>query len=221
MQPSKVIIHELDFNPVKTLRKILLLSLFFMLSGSRIADAQSDPFINYFSAFKSGSHIQLNWQIALGNTCNGIAIHRGSDSTSLVRIGLIPGICGSESEALRYQFTDEMPEQNKSNYYQLEFGGAGVSPIVAVFFADTGTEGYHLQPHPVQDYARLYFRNDDGLDYELTIYTINGLRKSQISTREDFFDITVEGWNNGLYVFSIRRKENPIRIRGHFIVISH
>ncbi len=87
--------------------------------------AQHNPIPGNFSLFENNGKVYLNWSIVSGSTCNGIQIYRSTDSVMFTQVGNIPGICGSSSSAISYNFIDDNPVKNKVNYYRLELGNNG------------------------------------------------------------------------------------------------
>lgn len=182
--------------------KYMTLICLTMLIHGRMA-GQPDSFVDYFQVSKINSHIYLNWQLSLGNTCNGITINRSTDSIHFNRIGLIPGICGSPTDVARYHHIDSEPVLNRRNFYQLEFGGEGVSEIIGIDVVDLSDQAYQIWPNPSGDKTNIFFENDEGRVNVLHIYTPVGVSLHTQSTDSDFFHLDASALPDGIYIFTI------------------
>lgn len=181
--------------------------------------AQSDPFLDDFKVSRIGQHVFLSWQLGFGNTCNGITIHRSTDSLEFKRIGLIPGVCGSATEAVRYHFIDSEPVLNRRNYYQLEFGGVGVSDVAAIDFLDFTMQDYQIWPHPASGETNVYFQNDEGIPIDMILYAPDGRIFEQYTTTSDHVRFDVSGWAPGIYVFTLWRMGDLALRAGKFLIV--
>jgi len=200
--------------------KIILLFALLTSTVTGIVYAQPNTFLENFKALENSGKVYLDWTIASGNTCNGIRIYRSIDSLNFIYVGSIGGICGSSSKAIRYQFTDEHPVLNAYNYYQLEFGGNGISEIVSVQVVDFGANRYQIRPNPIVDEAQLYFNNGTQQKHQLTIYDLNGRRVFTASTQDSFFELSTVDMYRGVYVFTIISEDNIPKATGK-ILVSH
>jgi hypothetical protein len=180
--------------------------------------AQTGPVIDNFNISKSGNQVLLSWRMLAGNTCNGISIFRATDTIHFSQIGLIPGICGSTIESVRYTHTDLSPVQNSINYYRLEFGGIGISEIISIDIIDLGPSGYQVRPNPVRDEAKIFFTNDEGFQHQLKLYSMNGIEVFKASTNEEYFSIKSTFLEAGLYMFTISTSGAPPVLTGKLIV---
>jgi hypothetical protein len=191
---------------------------FLLLSATYSASSQSQTFLGKFSALESGGKIYLNWLVLAGNSCNDVEIHRASDTLSFSRIGINAGVCGSFTESLSYDYTDESPLINATNYYRLDLGVYGYSDIVAVDVIGIDDSGFQLRPNPMQTEGLLYFNNVNQEKVELTIMTVNGNVVSLSSSQSDNFQIDSRFLPNGLYYFTLVSPSGLFLIRGKLMV---
>lgn len=181
---------------------------------------QTHPFLRSFSAVAFEGKVVLHWTMIAGNTCNGIQIYRSQDSTSFARIGLIPGICGSEQQDETFLFTDSFPILNQRNFYYLELGAYGISQIVSVFTPDFSNDDYVIIPHPLIDRGTLRFHNEDASLRQLQVLNMQGQLIYTAASAENYFDLDTHNWAPGVYVFRIRRNGvETERIDGTLMVV--
>jgi hypothetical protein len=100
--------------------------------------------VERLSAIQVGTGVQLNWYIAQGNLCNGQHIERSEDGLFFTDIGFIDGVCGSLSEAVKYNFIDSMPPANTSLHYRIDLGPFGHSEGVELFVIDASERPFQL-----------------------------------------------------------------------------
>ena len=102
-----------------------LICCFWIYASICIVNAQS--VLNYFNAQVLNAQVVLNWEVRIGNTCDGIEIQHSTDSISFVKIGEIAGVCGSKIENIAYQkdqlFRGYRPEHRK--YAEAEWERSG------------------------------------------------------------------------------------------------
>lgn len=188
---------------------------FLMLSVT--AKAQETDFISFFKVTENKGKVLLSWQVTAGNTCNGIQIFRGTDSTQLIQIGEITGVCGSVDQPVDYTFVDETPIKNIPTYYRLQFGFQGYSPIVVILVNATGDGGTQVRPHPINTQGKILFDRTTTDSYILELYNLHGQKVLELTTTESFFDIYADGFPNGVYTFTISA-ENSSPLRGKLII---
>lgn len=189
-----------------------------MLYLSGRLDGQSESFVDYFNATRINNHVYLNWQLKVGNTCNGITILRSTDSLTFSRIGLIPGICGSPTEAARYYHIDPEPVLNRRNYYQLEFGGAGVSEIMGIDLIDFSEKDYQVWPNPSSGITKIYFSNPEQRAYLLHLYNAQGVSLGSLSSAFEYFTLDATDLPHGMYVFTIGESGQTPVLTGKLLV---
>ncbi|MBK6988850.1 MAG: T9SS type A sorting domain-containing protein [Bacteroidetes bacterium] len=180
--------------------------------------AQTHPILSRFIVSEINGRAFLSWSIIAGSTCDGIQIYRSVDSANFSRIGEIAGVCGSVSFEEPYDFTDNDPIKNSINYYRLDLGNQGFSQIVSVEIIDIESFGYQIRPHPAITEAKIYFDNSTLKEYQLTIYTINGIEVFSTATKEDFFQLNTSLLQSGLYLFAISISGNLPSVKGKLLV---
>jgi hypothetical protein len=178
-----------------------------------------DTALDRFTGAESKGRVFLEWVISAGNTCQGIRILRSTDSLHFIQIGDIGGVCGSITVPTTYTFTDDHPVKNKTNYYQLELGGIGLSSVVVIKVIDFGKNGYQIIPNPVTDNARIFFSNDTRQYYELNVFTLQGALISTLHTTQNVFEITKMQIQSGLLFFTITSPGSAIKIKGKMVVL--
>jgi len=180
--------------------------------------AQSQSVLGKFSALESGGKIYLNWLVLAGNSCNDVEIHRATDTLHFKRIAINPGVCGSLSQALSYDFTDEHPVQNATNYYRLNLGVYGYSAVVAVDVIRIDPSGYQLRPNPMQQEGLIYFDNDNQELLQVTIHSINGQVTATYTTSSDTILVDSSSLSGGIYFFTLSNMQGALKLRGKFSV---
>ncbi len=201
---------------IKSLRIFLQMAM--LVCAGSVTLAQSGPIIDDFHVSKSGQEVLISWRMLAGNTCNGIKIYRATDTMLFNQIGLIPGICGSTTESLRYNHVDMSPVINSTNFYRIEFGGVGISEILSIDIINLGTEGTQVWPNPVKDEAKIFFENDEGFEYEMKMYSMNGIEVYQDKTDQDFFVFNSSTLSGGVYTYTISVPGKTPSITGKLVV---
>lgn len=192
----------------------------FLLLGSLLnLTAQGNPALGRFSATESNGSVYLGWTMLAGFTCSGIQVFRSTDSIQFNRIGIIPEICGSVSEALSYTYEDPEPILNQVNYYRLELGPYGLSPIVSIEVIDHGDLPYQIRPHPIAAEGRIYFVSGSTDMHELVLYAPNGIVASRLTTLEDYFSLQAASLPSGIYPFTIGPVGEATTIVGKLAII--
>jgi hypothetical protein len=201
---------------LKRIQKFVQLVIIVCMGNAALA--QSGPIIDDFHVTKSGQEVLISWRMLAGNTCNGIIIFRATDTLHFSQIGLIPGICGSTVESLRYNYVDASPVSNSTNHYRLEFGGLGISEIISVDIIDLGPDGTQVWPNPMQNEAKIFFQNDDGFEYEMRIYSFNGIEIYFDQTDQEFFDFKSTNLPGGVYTYTIAVPGKVPAITGKLVI---
>jgi hypothetical protein len=158
--------------------------------------AQSNYLLDYFKVYVSGEKIELIWQMGKGNQCSGTGIHRSTDGSTFEKIGEIQGICGSDTSAQFYLFTDETPVPGRLHHYILELGFAGkTDPPLTIYFPDFTEKSIQVIPNPISDAGIIAFSNPDGAENQLFLYDALGQLLYTGYTREEYFAIDVNNLN--------------------------
>jgi hypothetical protein len=159
-------------------------------------DAQSNYLLDYFKAFATGEKIELIWQMGKGNQCSGIGIHRSTDGFNFEKISEIPGICGSDTSAQFYSFTDESPLPGRLHHYVLELGFAGkTDPPITIYYPDFSEKSIQVIPNPLSGLGIIAFPNPDGDEHQIFLYDASGQFLYKGHTREEYFALDVQDLN--------------------------
>lgn len=161
--------------------------------------------LQYFNAESRDKKVYLRWALSAGSTCNGIVISRSVDSVSYEKIGEVFGICGSEDTAQAFDYTDDMPEENKRNYYQIVLG-ARVAVAVQSAYVNGGGSSY-LIPNPVSKYAVLHFDNRHKRPTQIRLYNSLGRPIDLFSTEGSEVKIDVGPYPDGIYIYIVNAAE--------------
>lgn len=198
-------------------KNIILICSFF--AASFLAYSQeADIYLENVIAVQQEDNVFLRWTIKAGNTCDGTRIQRSEDGVAFEKIGEIPGVCGSPSQSVTYDFRDTIPLYNKMNYYRLELGILGFSTPVFVEVIRLNDEGYSLNPNPVVDISNLLFDNPDNESHEVCLINMSGEVVYNIVTTSNRVEIERDFLSAGTYIFKIL-KGNELKARGKLIVI--
>ena len=189
-----------------------LICCFWIYASICIVNAQS--VLNYFNAQVLNAQVVLNWEVRIGNTCDGIEIQHSTDSISFVKIGEIAGVCGSKIENIAYQFIHPFPQKNRLNYYRLGLGGFGYSELETVEVLDF-KNGYILRPNPIKDKVQLTFEKDLG-KFQLQIFDLQGQIVLEAEEQGASIYVTTIDWTPGIYLFAIQSNKIQI-INGRII----
>jgi len=200
------------------LGKPVLFLILLLLGTFEKGISQEQPILGKFLIVKVGNDVYLNWTINAGSICSGIQIERSVDSVEFVTIGNISGTCGSISEAISYDFTDEEPIRNKRNYYRLIFGGTQVSNVISIEIIDIEILGYQIRPHPLVENSLLYFENSRKIVHQVEFYNSNGNIVQRLTTKTDNFEIQRSLFSAGMYYFIISNSFNSSILKGKLLV---
>jgi hypothetical protein len=184
--------------PLSVIRCLLCLFAVFAASGK--LNAQND-FIDNFNIEAHEGKAYLRWTVSAGNTCDGIEIQRSTNATNYARIGEIYGVCGSEDSAQKFEYTDNMPETDRTNFYRLLFGSSGKTAAQSVFVLSE--DGFALYPNPARNTTRIYLRNSANTAATLNIFDISGRLILHIPTKSNIIDIDCNNWPSGMYIYSL------------------
>ena len=153
-----------------------------------------DTILANFDVIVLSNSVELKWTIKKGNTCDGISILRSKDSLRFNEIGTIPIICGSPDFAESFQFSDNNPIQNQTNYYRLQLGQNGLSDIIAVDFFKLGDANELLFPNPTSGNAILILNNLNKQEITIRVYDTKGnILLTETSTDSRFLYLVTTG----------------------------
>lgn len=190
---------------------------FFVLNSISGIGQELDA-LSHFTVSAHDGKVVLEWTIAEGNTCLGIGILRSADSITFSTIGEIPGICGSNTESVKYSFVDAQPVENGINYYRLQLGLVGDSKIVSISLVTLNANNYQIRPNPIIGEGLLFFENDLRIPHELMIYHADGRVLTNQISDQNYFHIIRNNYSNSIYSFVIFNKiTGHILTRGKFL----
>ncbi len=200
--------------PTKFLFSITALLISFASLQSR---AQESLILDGFVGVPQAEQIQLRWIISAGETCNGTFIQRSTDTINWEIIGDIPGVCGSSSTAVPYNFIDDNPASNTINFYRLELGGQGYSPVIGIPFYEYSEKGFVLIPNPARESAMLYFSTSVTEAFDISLFNISGNLIQQYSGTGGSQKLNVISLPQGIYPFVIMR-QNKRNVSGKLLI---
>ena len=180
-------------------------ALVFAMSGV-VSFAQEALILDGFTGVAQPEQVQLRWTISSGETCNGTFIERSTDKINWIEIGDIPGVCGSSSAPVPYNFIDDSPVSNTINFYRLELGGQGYSKTISVPYYDYTEKGYVLIPNPVYENSTVYFGTSASEPFTIAIFNIAGQKVQQDSGTGGSYFINAQSLSAGPYLFVISRQ---------------
>jgi len=203
-------------NPLKKYLKIPI--LFALLLIGNISFAQLHPILDKFDVFEAGGKVYISCVISSGSTCSGIDVLRSEDSLNFISVGHIGGVCGSSSEPVAYNFTDENSVKNKPIYYKLELGGYGFTNILSVEIIDTKEFGFQIRPNPTNASTIIYFQNPNNTKHTLSILNNLGAIVLSETTIQNFFSFDVSNIPSGIYPFFISIDTHNNRVFGKLLI---
>jgi hypothetical protein len=192
----------------KTLRIIQL--VFFSVQLPGYLFAQTNTILENFVVSEINGSVYISWTIEAGSTCDGTRIYRSTDAVNFYQIGEIVGICGSTTGPESYNFTDYTPVKNAINYYRLELGLSGFSNTLSIEIVDIGNSGYTVRPNPITDNGKIYFENPKNLIHTLELYSSDGRKVFETSSKERYFHLSNTIVPQGFYVFNISGEESEV-----------
>lgn len=199
------------------MRKLIVVFLL-VVSSAIGSSAQVINITSFFKASENQGKVLLSWQITEGNTCNGIQVFRGTDSTQLTQIGEIIGVCGSITEPIDYSFVDENLNKNARYYYRLEFGTQGYSEILSINVEGLFKGVSQARPNPIKSKGKVFFNNTDSKSYTLTLYSAFGARSIETTTKDNFFSIDALELKNGSYFYTIVSEDGVLIAKNRLLV---
>lgn len=196
-------------------RVVLIL---FLISYAFAGIGQIINITSFFRASEANGKTLLSWQIVAGSTCNGIQIYRGTDSTKLIQVGEIFGVCGSVTEPVDYSFLDDKLTENTTYYYRLEFGTQGFSEIIAINIEGIFSGTSQVRPNPITLQGKIFFSKPSNEQYTLTIYNQFGQKLDEQTSNEDFFNVNTLELENGIYTYTISSEKDVIVTNSKLLV---
>lgn len=199
------------------MRKAVTILLLFI--GS-ISYAQIDQYLTEYTISEERGAILITWTTSAGFTCEDIQVQFGVDSSSeLTPVYTYPGICGSESKEERYTYLFRDVVYNQPNYFRIDLGTFGESPILEITVISVDGLNPKVYPNPASDLSTLIFSNPNQEQAIIHVYNTTGQMTSQfVTTRNNSILLSEFSLvNKGLYFFTIEIK--GILLRGKFLFL--
>ena len=154
-----------------------------------------------FELYQNEDDVLVHWNIDSGATCNGIGILRSIDDTlHFIEVGYIPGICGNSSSSSPYNFSDNNPELNKTNYYKIRMGFNQFSDTKSLYLSYIEPDKLLLIPNPSHDFCEIKFNNDKHQVLSIEITNDKGQQVLFIQDiRQNFYKLNVSFLKPGTY----------------------
>lgn len=181
-----------------------------------LAYGQGHPLLETFTAIQVDDHIQIDFAIIGGGSCNGVQLMRSSDGERFFKIAEIQGVCGGSEFTEHYTLWDESPLQASTNSYKLILGVQGESQVIQLNFVPLNA-GFNVYPNPIQDWAVLKFDNPTGVQFTFDVYNLSGHQVEHadgITSSEIFLQL--RDFLPGTYIFQLIGEDGR-RITGKFI----
>lgn len=176
------------------------------------------PILDELALFDVEGKVHVRATIKVGASCLGMNILRSEDSLNFSTIGQIAGICGSDSEAVKYSFIDESPLKNKTSFYKLQLGGYGETEVLSIRVIAVGESGALVIPNPAHEQANIYFKNP--LREQTNILIINRLGAPVLTqkTQEQVFQLDLKALDSGVYFFVISNESGTQKTVSKLVV---
>ncbi len=154
-----------------------------------------------FTLYQNEDDILVHWNIDSGATCNGIGILRSiEDTLHFIEVGYIPGVCGNSTSSTPYNFSDNNPELNKTNYYKIRMGFSQFSETKSIYLTYIQPNELLLLPNPSHDFCEIKFNNEK---HESLSIEINNDRGQQVffiqDIKQDVYKLNVSFLKPGTY----------------------
>ncbi|MEZ4912313.1 MAG: T9SS type A sorting domain-containing protein [Saprospiraceae bacterium] len=197
---------------------MLRLFIIFGVLVSQGLYAQYHPILDRFTLFEREGKVYLTWTITKGQTCIGTQIYRSTNDYDYELIHTIGGICGFNDRAQTFDFVDENPIKNTTNYYKLFLDSGITEPSLSAVVLDIGTGQGKVVPNPLYIDGKLYFENDNMDELSVKITTSQGQVLQTINTRSNSIDLRKTDFSyGGVYLYTIQIS-NRVIANGSFTV---
>ncbi|MFZ6052426.1 T9SS type A sorting domain-containing protein [Halocola ammonii] len=197
-------------------------TLFFTIVLSFSGFAQKEDTTSILAGFslrQVDNHIQINFAIKGGSSCNGVELERSKNGLDFEVINFIPGICGGTDKTEYYTLSDNQPLANQENHYRLQLGQQERTFVLTIRFVPL-EDGYRVFPNPASQFTLIRFNNPQELQHELYIFDARGLiveKASNITSSEVYLNL--QNYSPGKYFFTLAA-QNGNGVKGKFIVTS-
>lgn len=154
-----------------------------------------------FTLYQNEDDILVHWNIDSGATCNGIGILRSiEDTLHFIEVGYIPGVCGNSTSSTPYNFSDNNPELNKTNYYKIRMGFSQFSETKSIYLSYIQPNELLLLPNPSHDFCEIKFNNEKHESLSIEITNDNGQQVFFIQDiKQDVYKLNVSFLKSGTY----------------------
>ncbi len=196
-----------------------LLSLFVGVLFPLFVSGQVDEYLVSYSVTEESQAAFISWTTSAGFQCEDIVIEHGVDSSNLNPIYTYPGICGSTDKEEKYNFVFRSIEFNKPNYFRINLGRFGKSPLLEITVISADGLNPKVYPNPATKNSTLLFQNSNRDIVTVTMYSLDGkMAGTQVQTQEESlsleeFDLFVAGF----YFYVIELK--GVKLRGKFYLL--
>lgn len=203
------------------MKSIQKLFFFILICGLSITGASSQSnILKSFSLSQIDESVFLRWTILEGETCNGIKIHRSTDSLNFQQVGDISGVCGSPDFAQAFEFIDADPVENMTNFYKLELGNTGFSEVRSIDVIALNDNGVLVLPNPASESTTVYFKNEYNSPHMFRLFSSTGALILEIEGRAKSFRLNTSILDAGVYIFTISETGQSTKANGK-IILAH
>ncbi|MFT5725062.1 MAG: hypothetical protein ACI9JN_002185 [Bacteroidia bacterium] len=180
---------------------------------------QIDLYLSNYNVSEEQGSVLVTWTTSAGFTCEDIIIGSGTDSNVLSTVYTYPGICGSEQKEEMYTFLFRDVEYNKPNYFQIDLGKFGTSPVLEITVISVERLNPKVYPNPATSLSTLIFSNPNQETATVNVYKANGqpINQSLIAIGNTIQLSELDIPNSGVYFYTIEIK--GILLRGKFLFL--
>ena len=203
---------------LRSMSATLNMTKLLLLTASCLAGISSwaqSSILEYFTALQIDNHVQIDFAIVGGASCNGVQLLRSSDGENFYFLEEIEGVCGGSEFTEQFTLIDDAPLQTTANHYKLILGTVESSEVLTYHFVALEA-GYRVIPNPIRDWAVIRFDNPTGLVFELAVFDMSGAlveSGSNITSSEIHLQLTK--YRPGMYIFQLLSVDGT-RITGRF-----
>jgi hypothetical protein len=187
------------------LASVLILSLL-----SYVLNAQP---VSSVKVLQKENSVLLSFVLEQGFTCNDIYIYRSTDGINFSEAGIIPGICGSASEAVLYSHTDVSPGIEKLNCYFVAPRGLMQSQTACTYVFDPLVTEIRAFPNPFIDNVRIYSPILNQKNKVVRIFSLDGKIISEENIDCDPCNLNLESLQPGVFILEILSSSGSAKVR--------
>lgn len=156
-----------------------------------------------FTAQQATNGVYLTFTLVKGNTCLDTEILRSADGVNFETVGIISGVCGSVTENVSYDFTDEKPLLNRDNYYQIFLRGLGYSEIIRITYYNYNNENIIALYDYQNNNCTIAINKTNVTNGIANLYDVNGNLIRSISVSEKVFTFDIATFANQIYFLEV------------------